>query len=167
MTKFSELAIYAKHGKDGEKGDTFEIALKEFFGLELAVSPQRVVDLPAKVSEKVKHFNKVECKTGAGEIRNELKGNSYVIYCPVVNMNVDLLHQEAFILPRKIFIECIKKAGCFRQCKKSSNGTQGEAIQTFWNAKLDKPHGRKYYFLLDELYEHGIPLSEWLEGLSK
>lgn len=165
MTKFENLKGYAKHGKDGEKGDIFEIALKEFFGLELAVSPQKVVDLPVKVTARVKTFNKIECKTGAGEIRHELKGNSFVIYCPVVDMGADLLHQEAFILQRSIFIECVKKAGCFRESKKATNGTSGEAIQTFWNNKLNKPHGKKLFALLDELYEHGTPLAEWLEEI--
>lgn len=165
MTKFDKLVTLAKHGKDGEKGDTFEIALKEFFGLELAVSPEKVVDLPVKVSAKVKRFNKVEVKTGAGEIRNQLKGNSYVIYCPVVDMTADLIHQEAFILERKVFIECVKAAGCYRADKKTSNNTYTEAIQTFWNNKQNKPHGKKLFALLDELYEHGTPLADWLEEL--
>lgn len=165
MTNFSELAKLAKHGKDGEKGDTFEIALKEFFGLELAVSPQKVVDLPIKISSKVKGFNKVEVKTGAGEIKHELKGNSFVIYCPVVDMSTDLIHQEAFILERKVFIECVKRSGCYRDSKRTTNNTYTEAIQTFWNNKQNKPHGKKLFALLDELYENGTPLSEWLEEL--
>ena len=165
MTKLENLAVYAKHGKDGEKGDTFEIALKEFFGLNLAVSPEKVVDLPVKVSEKVKRFNKVEVKTGAGEIRNQLKGNSYVIYCPVVDMTTDLIHQEAFILERRVFIECVKAAGCFREGKRTTNNTYTEAIQTFWNNTQNKPHGKKLFALLDELYEYGTPLADWLEEL--
>jgi hypothetical protein len=167
MTKFENLRGYAKHGKDGEMGDVFEIALKEFFGLELVVSPKKVVDLPVKVSAKVKTFNKVECKTGAGEIRNELKGNSYVIYCPVVDMGTDLIHQEAFLIQRAVFIECVKRAKCFRQSKTATNGTSGEAIQTIWNNKENRPHGRKLFALLDELYEHGIPLAEWLEEVGE
>ena len=165
MTNFDKLETFAKHGKDGKMGDTFEIALKEFFGLELAVSPERVVDLPVKVSAKVKTFNKVEVKTGAGEICHELKGNSYVIYCPVVDMTTDLIHQEAFILERKVFIECVKSAGCYRADKKTSKNTHTEAIQTIWNRKQNKPHGKKLFALLDELYEHGTPLAEWLEEI--
>ena len=165
MTTLKNLTMYAKHGKDGLNGDTFEIALKEFFGLPLEVSPSKVVDLPIRVTEKVKKFNKVECKTGAGEIKHELKGNSFVVYCPVVDLEKDLIHQEAFILERKVFIECVKSAGCYRADKKTTNNTHTEAIQTFWNNKQNKPHGRKLYVLLDELYEHGTPLQEWLEEL--
>lgn len=165
MTTFEKLSIHSIHGDHGRKGDTFEIALKEFFGLELKVSPNGVVDLPVKVSEKVKTFNKVEVKTGAGEIRNELKGNSFVIYCPVVDMATDLIHQEAFILERKVFIECVKRANCYRGDKKTTNNTHTEAIQTFWNNSKNAPHGKKIYALLDELYENGTPLSEWLEEL--
>lgn len=165
MTKLDSLSIHSIHGEHGKNGDTFEIALKEFFGLDLKVSPNGVVDLPIKVSEKVKTYNKVEVKTGAGTIQHELKGNSYVIYCPVVDMSTDLIHQEAFILERKVFIECIKRAGCYRDSKKTTNNTYTEAIQTFWNNKQNKPHGKKLFALLDELYENGTPLSEWLEEL--
>ena len=165
MTNFNTLSAHSIHGNDGKMGDTFEIALKEFFGLDLKVSPNGVVDLPIKVSERVKTFNKVEVKTGAGTIQHELKGNSFVIYCPVVDMTTDLIHQEAFILERKVFIECVKRAGCFRESKKTTNNTYTEAIQTFWNNKQNKPHGKKLFALLDELYENGTPLSEWLEEL--
>lgn len=165
MTKFENLRGYAKHGLDGEKGDIFEVALKEFFGLEMVVSQSKVVDLPVKVTTKVKCFNKVEVKTGAGEVKNNLKGNSFVIYCPVVDMSLDLIHQEAFILERKVFIECLKASGCYRESKRTSNNTYTEAIQTFWNNKQNKPHGKKLEYLLDELYEHGTPLQEWLEEL--
>lgn len=153
----------AVHGEDGKRGDGFELSLHDFFGQPLEVSKQGVVDLPVKVSARVKRFNKVEVKTGAGEVKHELKGNSFVIYCPVVNSSVDLLHQEAFILERKVFIECLKASGCFRESKKTSNNTRTEAIQTFWNHKQNKPHGRKLFALLDELYEHGTLLAEWLE----
>lgn len=165
MTNFNTLSAHSIHGEHGKNGDTFEIALKEFFGLDLKVSPNGVVDLPIKVTEKVKTFNKVEVKTGAGTIQHELRGNSYVIYCPVVDMSTDLIHQEAFILERKVFIDCVKRAGCYRDSKKTTNNTYTEAIQTFWNNKQNKPHGKKLFALLDELYENGTPLSEWLEEL--
>lgn len=162
LEMFKDLAV---HGADGAKGDIFEIALKDFFGLDLAVSRQGVVDLPVRVSAKVKRFNKVEVKTGAGEVKHELKGNSFVVYCPVVDLSADLIHQEAFILERKVFIECLKRSGCFREGKRTSNNTYTEAIQTFWNNKQNKPHGKKLFALLDELYEHGTPLADWLEEL--
>lgn len=165
VSNFSQLAILSKHGEDGLAGDTFEIALKEFFEMELKVSSKGVVDLPVKVSQKAKRFNKVEVKTGAGEVRNELKGNSYVIYCPVVDLEQDLYHQEAFVIQRTIFIECLKAAKCYRYYKKATDGSYGDAIQTFWNRKQNAPHGKKIYALLDELYEHGTPLADWLEEI--
>lgn len=165
MKKLEAFESLVVHGADGAKGDIFEIALKDFFDLELSVSRQGVVDLPVKVSAKVKSFNKVEVKTGAGEVKHELKGNSFVIYCPIVDLSTDILHQEAFLIERKIFIECLKRSGCFRESKRTTNNTHTEAIQTFWNNKQNKPHGKKLFALLDELYAHGIVLSEWLEEL--
>lgn len=160
----SHFASHAVHGEDGLPGDCFELALKGWHGLELCVSAQGVVDLKAKVSDTVKTFNKVEVKTGAGQIPNNLKGNSFVIYCPVVDLNKPLNKQEAFVVRRSVFIKCLQDAGCYRESKRTSSNTYTEAIQTFWNRKLNKPHGRKLSYLLDALYGSGCQtLEEWLE----
>lgn len=153
---------FSTHGEDGLAGDCFELALHAHFGQELKVSGNGVVDLKAKVTAKT--FNKVEVKTGAGQIPNNLKGNSYVIYCPVVDLTLPLHKQEAFVIKRAVFIKCLQEAGCYRMSKKTTSGQTTEAIQTFWNRKLNKPHGRKLEYLLDALYNSGCKtLEEWLE----
>lgn len=160
----SHFAPFAIHGKDGLQGDCFELALKGWHGMELKVSGNGVVDLKVKVTGDVKTHNKVECKTGAGQIPNNLKGNSYVFYCPVVDMDKPLNKQEAFVVKRAVFIKCLQEAECYRMSKRTSSNTYSEAIQTFWNHKLNKPHGRKLSYLLDALYASGCQtLEEWLE----
>lgn len=163
MKKLSFYAEHSHHGEHGLAGDCFELALHDFLAQELKVSPKGIVDLKVRVSDTVKNFNKVEVKTGAGEVPNNLRGNSYVIYCPVVNLDKPLNKQEAFIIKRSVFIECLKETGCYRESKRTSSNTHTEAIQTFWNRKLNKPHGRKLEYLLDALYTHcEATLEDWL-----
>lgn len=165
MKNLSVYISYSNHGEHGLAGDCFELALHDFLGQELKVSAQNVVDVKARISDSVKTFNKVEVKTGAGEIPNNLKGNSYVIYCPVVNLNAPLNKQEAFVVKRSTFIQCLQDSGCYRASKKTSSGQMTEAIQTFWNRKLNKPHGRKLSYLLDALYaSDAVTLEDWLRG---
>lgn len=167
MKELIEYADYSTHGVDGLPGDCFELAIHDFLGQPLEVSARGVVDVKVKVTSNVKTGNKVEVKTGAGQLPNNLKGNSYVIYCPVVNLDADIFHQEAFVLPRKKFLECLKRAKCYRESKTATGGGTTPAIQSFYNRKLGKPHGLKMYALLDELY--GVPdmimLDEFLASL--
>ena len=157
------FAPYSIHGEDGLSGDCMELALKGWHGMELVMSGKGIVDLKAKVSTTVKTYNKVEVKTGAGQIPNNLKGNSYVVYCPVVDLDKPLHKQEAFVVKRTVFIQCLQEAECYRVSKRTTAGTSTEAIQTFWNRKLNKPHGRKLERLLDALYASGCQtLEEWL-----
>lgn len=152
---------FSIHGEDGLAGDCFELALHDHFGQELKVSGNGVIDLKAKVTAKT--YNKIEVKTGAGQIPNNLKGNSFVIYCPVVDLNLPLHKQEAFVVKRTVFIKCLQEAECYRVSKRTTSGQTTEAIQTFWNRKLNKPHGRKLSYLLDALYNSGCQtLEEWL-----
>ena len=164
MKKLNDYASYSIHGEDGLAGDCFELALHDHFGQPLRVSANGVVDLKARVTATVKTYNKVEVKTGAGQIPNNLKGNSYVVYCPVVDLSKPLNKQEAFVVKRTVFIKCLQEAECYRVGKRTTSGQTTEAIQTFWNRKLNKPHGRKLSYLLDALYGSGCQtLEEWLE----
>lgn len=165
MKNLIDYAVHSIHGNDGLSGDCFELALHDALGQELVVSARGVVDIRAKVSATVKTSNKVEVKTGAGQIPNNLKGNSYVVYCPVVDLNKPLHKQEAFVVKRTVFIQCLKDSGCYRESKRTTAGTCTEAIQTFWNRKLNAPHGRKLEKLLDALYASGaMTVEEWLNG---
>ena len=165
MKKLVEYSAYSVHGENGLKGDCFELALHDLLGDELAVSARGVVDIRLKVSAKVKTTNKVEVKTGAGQIPHNLKGNSHIIYCPVVDLNKTLLEQEAFILPRKVFIQCLQESGCYRESKRTTAGSYTEAIQTFWNNAKNAPHGKKYEKLLEALYaSECLTLEEFFEA---
>lgn len=142
----------------GKWGKAFERANKEHFGQRDKVSKQGAVD-------SRRHGKCFEDKTGAGELdflyHSKVK---YVKYVPVVAENVAVCYQEGFIFEREAFLEMLEEIGLVRT-KISTSGQEKVTIQTFWNHKLNKPHGKKYFDLLDACYERCImTLEEYYEA---
>ena len=131
----------------GRLGKAFECNLKAKFNQTVKVSAQGKIDF--------KRDNKCfEVKTGAGELDFLYKSKvKYVVYVPVVVETQDVTAQEGFVLDREAFLNCIETAGLLRN-KISTSGQEKVTIQTFWNGKLNKPHGKKYFALLDLLYDN-------------
>lgn len=142
---------------DGHYGDTFETALKEYFGQLALVSRGRAFDF---ILDKTRY----EIKTGAGELgrtgKKACAGVSYVIYCPVYDESKPIEAQEAFVVKRDDFINLLQAVGLYRESKTPTNGRANvQAIQTFWNRSKNAPHGKKYFALLDALYDAQV--MEW------
>lgn len=133
----------------GKLGKTFERDLKAAFHQGAKVAKQGKIDF----RRDAKCF---EVKTGAGELDFLFKSKvKYVAYVPVVAEAQDVTAQEGFILERETFLECIEEAGLLRN-KVSTSGQEKVTIQTFWNHSKNKPHGKKYFALLDLLYDRSI-----------
>lgn len=144
----------------GAFGKTTERALKEFLGLKVKVAKQGCTD----VTKARIHY---EVKTGAGELGNLgeklVKGSSMVIYIPVVDMDAGIEQQQGYVLPKEIFLDVLNACGLIRE-KTSTEGTRKVTIQTFWIASKNKPHGRKYFRLVELLEENcDMTLAEWLD----
>lgn len=138
-----------KISDSGKLGKAFERDLKAFFNQKAIVAKQGKIDF--RRDRKC-----YEVKTGAGEITMLLKSNiKYVVYVPVVNATINIEKQEGFIVSREIFLNGLNELGLIRD-KISSAGINVKSIQTFWNNKENKPHGTKYFKLLDFLYENSI-----------
>ena len=148
---------------DGHYGDTFEAALKAHFNKPALVSRGRAFDF---IMDKTRY----EIKTGAGELgrtgKKACAGVSYVIYCPVYDERKPIDEQEAFIVKRDDFINLLQTIGLYRESKTPTNGRANvQAIQTFWNRSKNAPHGKKYYALIDSLYDAAV--MEWETFLNK
>lgn len=142
----------------GRWGKAFERANKAHFGQADKVSKQGAVDS----RRKGKCF---EDKTGAGELdylyRSKVK---YVKFVPVVAENVAVCYQEGFIFDRVTFLTMLEELGLVRS-KISTSGQEKVTIQTFWNHSKNKPHGAKYYKLIDACYDRCImTLEEYYEA---
>ena len=146
-------------------GNAFERALHVLNGENPYVSAKGEIDLRIKVDTSVVNFNCCECKTGAGELRNDCKGNKYMIYCPVVDLDKPLYEQEGFVILRSVFIEGLKTSEVYRDTKKTTNGYKIHAIQTFWNHSKNSRHGRKIFALLDMLYNNGMTIQDYIDSL--
>lgn len=145
----------------GGLGKATEESLKEFLGLAVKVAKQGKTDMR-------KSRICYEIKTGAGELGDcgakLVKGCSKVIYIPVVNETLEITEQEGFVMDREIFLEILDNCGMIRE-KTSSKGVRKITIQTFWNRKQNKPHGKGLAKMLDAFYStEGVDaLDCWLE----
>ena len=147
----------------GATGKAFERACKEHLHMLSKVARAGQSDLRrAKVYYEV--------KTSSGELGNDgeklVKGSSRVIYCPRVESDKELEKQVAFVLNREDFLHVLESCGLLRE-KTSTSGQRKITIQTFWNNKLNAPHGKKYFKLLDALNTcvacgHAMRFSDWL-----
>lgn len=147
----------------GATGKAFERACKEHLHMLSKVARAGHADLRRT---GVYH----EVKTGAGELGNDgeklVKGSSMVIYCPKVDENKELDEQNAYVMTRDTFLFVLNMVGLLRE-KTSTNGQRKITIQTFWNNKLNAPHGKKYFKLLDTLNDcvkcgQAMEFAEWL-----
>lgn len=149
----------------GATGKAFERACKEHLHMLSKVARAGRSDMRRA---NVYH----EIKTGAGELGNDgeklVKGSSMVIYCPVVKADEKLAEQNAYVMTRDTFLLVLNAVGLLRE-KISTNGQRKVTIQTFWNNKLNAPHGKKYFKLLDTLNAcvkcgQAMEFAEWLEN---
>lgn len=131
----------------GRNGKAFERLCKERLHMQSKVAAPGRTDMRRAAQC-------YEIKSGAGELGRLgdklVKGSRYVIYCPVINPDKELAEQRAYVMARGTFLEVLSEAGLLRE-KTSTNGERKVTIQTFWNNKLNAPHGKKYFKLLDIL----------------
>lgn len=149
----------------GRNGKAFERLCKERLHMQSKVAAPGRTDMRRAAQC-------YEIKTGAGELGKLgdklVKGSRYVIYCPVINPDKELTEQKAYVMSRSTFLEVLAEAGLLRE-KTSTNGERKVTIQTFWNNKLNAPHGKKYFKLLDILElsvsaGRAMPFSDWLDN---
>lgn len=160
------IAKYGYKATDaGATGKAFERACKEHLHMISKVARAGQSDLRRA---NIYH----EVKTGSGELGNDgeklVKGSSRVIYCPRVESDKELNEQTAFVLSRADFLLVLEGCGLLRE-KTSTNGQRKITIQTFWNNKLDAPHGKKYFKLLETLnalvdFGQAMTFTDWLEN---
>lgn len=149
----------------GATGKAFERACKEHLHMLSKVARAGRSDLR-------RAYVYYEVKTSSGELGNDgeklVKGSSRVIYCPRVESDKELNEQVAFVLSRADFLLVLESCGLLRE-KISTNGQRKITIQTFWNNKLNAPHGKKYFKLLDALNTcvacgQAMTFTSWLEN---
>lgn len=139
---------YNPEKDSGLIGDALELAIKDFYGRPLVISKQGHSDI--RIGSR-----NYEIKNGGGELGNEdgklVKGSGWAIYVPVVLVDYPLSRQDGYVMTRQDFIDSLDEAGAIRR-KTSTSGQKKVTIQTFWNRKLNKPHG-KLMFRMIEAFE--------------
>lgn len=136
---------YNREKDSGLVGDALELAIKSYFSRPLIISKQGRSDI------RINNRN-YEIKSGGGELGNLggklVRGSGMVIYVPVVLLDYPLTMQDGYVIDRADFLEALEEAEAIRR-KKSSSGQEKVTIQTFWNRKLNKPHGKLYFRMVE------------------
>lgn len=157
MNNLSEVFESYQVEDSGRWGKAAERGLKRHYSMRDKVARPGLVDFR-------RNRTCYEVKTGAGEVKALLNSRiKFVLYIPVVDEARAEDAQEGFLVDREVFLQILDNLGLLRR-KVTTRGTETISIQTFWNHKTGKPHGRKYYALLDALYEESImTLEEFME----
>lgn len=157
--------VYAWERDSGLLGHALELAIKDYLGKPLTLSPAGRCD--TRLGPR-----NCEIKQGAGILGpvggKLLKGSGLMLFVPVVLEGYDILHQQGYILERDDFLEAMDRAGALRE-KSTSKGQRVVTLQTFWNKSKKAPHGRLLSRMEEEMeacpsYED---LSEVLKSLKK
>lgn len=140
----------------GLVGDCLETAVKLYFNKPdpWKISRQGAPDVYI-------HARHIEIKQGAGELglssdKKLLKGSGQVIYVPVVLLDYPLEMQDGYVMEKTDFLNALAEAGALRTKAGRNGGPEKITVQTFWNRKENKPHGRLFSRMQDafESYEY-------------
>ena len=165
--KNEKIYLNVNENDCGKYGKAFEQALKARLHLAVKVAKQGRTDLR-------KGGVCYEVKSGAGELGNIggklVKGSSMVVYVPVIETAVDengifvnLNSCNGYVLSRENFLTALEESGAIRE-KTSTAGTRKVTIQTFWNRKENRAHGKLLFRMEEKLEEYAeCSLAEWLE----
>ena len=123
-------------------GYCLELSIKDYLGLPLVLSPAGKVDVTMPINGKNR---KTEIKQNGGDWRNNCKGESFVAYCPYVDLDKPLNQQFGYIVVKTAFVRCAEKVNLIRHGKKDSKGYSKDSLQTVYNYKLNQFHGAKAF----------------------
>lgn len=162
MFIFKPLSYYLQFLTEDQRNDAcawrgylLELAVKDYYGKPLVISPPGTLDLSGMVFD---HLRRLEVKSNGGDFYNAGKGSSFILYAVFVDPDLDLRHQEGYLIPMEVF----RKAGYALhhiRTEKHYRNKKGElkvkmSLQTLYNYTSADYHGRKAEKLTDL----------WLEG---
>lgn len=134
----------------GYHGYLLELAVKDFYGRPLVISPRGKLDLSGEVYG---HLRRLEVKSNGGDFYNAGKGSSFILYAVYVDPDEDLRHQEGYLIPMKLFRQVGYALNHIRG-EKSYKDDKGVtrykmSLQTLYNYSKADYHGRKAEKLID------------------
>ena len=159
---------YNPEKDSGLIGDCLEIAVKLYFDKP---NPWQI-SKQGRSDVRINGRN-VEVKQGGGELGPAggrlVRGSGLVLYVPVVLVDYPLTMQEGYVMDRADFLEALDEAGALRRkANRTPSGGEKVTIQTFWNRKENKPHGRLLDRMLDSFDSHEAQaLEDFLEENKK
>jgi hypothetical protein len=142
-------------------GYVLELAIKDYYGLPLVISPAGKTDIRAVIDG---HLRLCESKQNGGDFRTAGKGNSYMMYSVYVDLDADLRHQFGYVMPMRVFRECGYALNHIRSEKSDHNGLTKMSLQTLYVYKQGDFLGKKAFKLADLWEENGaVPFKEFFK----
>ena len=163
MFTYKPLSYYAQfltpeqaNDPCGYNGYLLELAVKDFYGRPLVISPRGHLDLSGDVFG---HLRRLEVKSNGGDFYNAGKGSSYILYATYIDPDQDLRHQDGCLIPMSLFREVGYALNHIRSEKRYKD-SKGEvkvkmSLQTLYNYSKRDYHGRKAEKLHDAWIEGG------------
>ena len=154
-TYLANLTPEQLNATDAINGYLLELAVKDYAGKKLAISPAGKLDLTLTIDGKTR---RVEVKQNGGDFRHNCKGSSYIAYAVYIDGNKPLKDQFGYVMPMTVFRECGCKLNHIRSEKTDSKGNSKMSLQTLYNYKAGDFHGAKA-FKLSALWEEAGAIS--------
>ena len=132
-------------------GYLLELAVKDFFGLQLVISKPGSNDLwrvPIHGALRV-----VEAKENGGDFRHYGLGNSFIFYAVFIDPSKDLRGQLGYLIPMRTFRTAGDDLHHIRHDKKDRKGNSKVSLQGLYNYKQGDYHGVKAFKLIDRWTE--------------
>lgn len=133
----------------GFYGYLLELAVKDFFGKPLVISPTGKRDISFIHDGKRRYM---EIKENGGDFINQCKGSSLIAYSVFIDINKPLNEQFGYVMPLSAFKECGYKLNHIRKEKVDKDGYNKMSLQTLYNYSKADFHGAKA-FKLSALWE--------------
>ena len=136
----------------GYYGYLLELAIKDYFGKPLVISPEGKIDISVSFNGKLR---RAEIKQNGGQFRSAGKGNSLMFYSVYIEPEKTLPEQLGYIMPMELFRSVGFSLKHIRTEKLDGDGYRIMALQTLYNYSKSDFHGAKAGKLADTWEDGG------------
>ena len=145
------------------RGLALELAVKDYYGLPLAISRANSNDIVYRDSAERRHF--MEVKSNSSPLDGCIGRSGTMAYVFGVRLEKTLAEQWGYVMPTKLFMTIGFELKHIKQG--TTNGGRAEVeykTQTVWNNSKQEPHGTKAY-KLEDAYQaaKAKPFKEWFK----
>lgn len=166
--KLANGEIYYKGTKETVKpndcnlrGYALELAVKDYYGLELSICREHANDVVFRDEDDRRHF--MEVKSNSSPIDGVLNRSSVISYAFFINLDATLAEQNGYVMPLKKFMDIGMSLGHIKSGTVKGGSVHVEyKTQTVYNYSKMEFHGKKAFKLADAYVQAGaVSFEDW------